>query len=184
MQLPALVTGWRALFLALVLLGMFLDVRDRRVPNWLVLTMVLVSAIGAWSGAALTTSVGEVALGGALGLALWLPFWLLGLLGAGDVKFFAAGSCWIGASLGWRCALLAALLGGLMSLMLLIAHRGLGPAIRFLGFTAAHLRDTVRAADVSAVAGTSRTFPYAVPMGLTLIGAAVFPNAVRAAILP
>ena len=101
-----------ALFFASLVLGVVTDVRSRRIPNILVLWLLGLGAVGAlmhWSTAA---SPMDAVLGGLTGLGLWLPFWLLGLLGAGDVKYFAAASVWVGAPLAWRAALLAALLGG------------------------------------------------------------------------
>jgi Flp pilus assembly protein protease CpaA len=174
----------RALFVLLLLAGMGFDIQQRRVPNWLVLALIVVSVAGVLLGAAPARTMTDALVGGAVGLAMWVPFWLLGLLGAGDVKYFAAACCWLGVSLGWRCALAAAVMGGVMSLVVLIAQRGVTPALRFLGFTVAHLRETVQAADVSAVANTARTFPYAVPMGIALIGATLSPAWFFGGVLP
>lgn len=174
----------RPLFVVLLVVGVLFDLRQRRVPNWLVGGIALTGVIGALAGVAIAATWSASLFGGLVGLVLWLPFWMLGLLGAGDVKFFAAACCWIGASLGWRCALVAAVLGGVMSLSVLIVQRGVVPTFRFLGFTAAHLRDTVQAADVGAVASSARTFPYALPMGLALIGATLAPTWLQRGLMP
>jgi len=60
--------------------------------------------------------------GAATGLVVWLPFWALGMLGAGDVKFFAAAAAWLGPRLALYAALLSALLGAMLALGWLFAR--------------------------------------------------------------
>jgi prepilin peptidase CpaA len=69
--------------------GAFVDLRTRRVPNWMTLS---ITALGMTLAAAqLTDRTIAGALGGfALGLALMLPGHIIGATGAGDVKLFAA----------------------------------------------------------------------------------------------
>lgn len=66
------------------------DMLFRRVPNNLLLLALLVHA-----GALMTTGRGfagidvwQSLIGGSIGFAIFLPFYLLRLMGAGDVKFF------------------------------------------------------------------------------------------------
>jgi prepilin peptidase CpaA len=133
-----------ALQLLLLGVGIVTDLTARRVPNGLV---VLLGANGLLLS--LTAPPNHLppllaVAGGAVGLLLWLPWWLTGTLGAGDVKYFAAGAVALGPALAWRSAVVAALLGGLFSLALLLIHR------RRSG-------------------GSGRlTVPYAVPMGIAL----------------
>lgn len=163
------------LFLALLTVGIATDIRARRVPNVLVLTLVVVALIGAaghWSTAA---TVANALLGLAVGLGLWLPFWLLGLLGAGDVKFFAAGSAWVGAPLAWRAALVAGMLGGVMGLVTLLARRGVRRTASDVLLQYQHAAQIIASADVAQADAAARTLPYAVPMALALGFAAVAP---------
>jgi prepilin peptidase CpaA len=69
--------------------GALVDLRTRRVPNWMTLG---ITALGMTLAAAqLTDRTISGALGGfALGLALMLPGHVIGATGAGDVKLFAA----------------------------------------------------------------------------------------------
>src|SRR5215208_4679040 len=73
------------------------DLRRRRIPNVLVLTML---ATGLALSLAPRTDATPGMLGAlrgfALGLVIWLPFHTLGLLGAGDVKLIAAAGAWLG----------------------------------------------------------------------------------------
>lgn len=112
-------------FTALLAIIARADVRDRRIPNALV-----VALIACGLGAALTVLREAVGLRGAavgvgLGLALWTPFWLGGVLGAGDVKLAAAIGAWLGPAGVIEASLLAALAGGLLALVVLARRRRL-----------------------------------------------------------
>jgi prepilin peptidase CpaA len=142
------------------------DLRRRRIPNVLVLAL---AAGGLLFSAALTPGgVARGAGGLALGLAIWLPFYALRLLGAGDVKLFAAASAWLGPSGAAEGALAAALVGGALSLAWLIREQGLR-------------RTADRVSVLAVLAGTPRSLraaltdshlrlPYAIALS---IGAAV-----------
>jgi prepilin peptidase CpaA len=166
--------GW--VYLALLVAGIVTDVRDRRIPNVLVLVLLAVGVLGVVLHQAVAPSLLDALLGALAGLALWLPFWLLGLLGAGDVKFFAAASCWIGTGLAWRAALLAALLGGVMSVIVLIYQRGFQRAVRDVLLHAEHSSVILAAADTGNSEAKARTFPYALPMAIALSVAALIPR--------
>lgn len=164
---------WLVGLTGLLLAGAYTDVRWRRVPNGLVLVL-LVGAVGLAlaGGRPLPASLAAAGAGFAVGLALWLPFWLLGLLGAGDVKYFAAAAAWIGPALAWRAALVAALLGGALALVVLARRVGSGDALRQVVTQSAHARAFIAGAAVSSADARSRTFPYAVPMAVALLLAA------------
>lgn len=80
------------------------DLRARRIPNALVLATLgtglaraaALSAAGAGPAAPLAPGLLAALVGTAVGLAAWLPFYAFGLLGAGDVKLFAAAAAWLG----------------------------------------------------------------------------------------
>ena len=165
--------------LVLLGIGMLTDLRARRVPNVLVLGMLgwaLVGALAHWSPA---TTLGSAALGGLTGLACWLPFWLLGLLGAGDVKYFTAGAAWIGPALAWQAALLTAVVGGLLGFATLVWNRGIRHATTATALQYQQATQLAASADLGATTAAQRTFPYAVPMGLALAFAALRPEVVQ-----
>ena len=165
-----------ALFFASLVVGVVTDVRSRRIPNILVLWLLGLGAVGAlmhWSTAASPT---DAVLGGLTGLGLWLPFWLLGLLGAGDVKYFAAASVWVGPPLAWRAALLAALLGGVMSVAVLVYRRGVRQTLGEIALQARHASVILADANAGNSDAKQRTFPYALPMAIALAVAVLFPG--------
>ena len=98
-----------------------IDVWSRRIPNWLTFgTLVLGVLINVWLhgfGGALTAIAGA-----GLGAALLLPFYLIRAMGAGDVKLLAALGALLGPSALISVAVYGALVGGAMSLVILLAR--------------------------------------------------------------
>lgn len=106
-----------------------IDLRTRRVPNWLT---GATAALGFGLAAAHVggLSLPGAAAGGAIGLLLMLPAYVIAQTGAGDVKFIAA----IGTLLGPRLTLVAfvytAMAGGALALAAAIRRRRLRASIR------------------------------------------------------
>ena len=143
------------------------DLRWRRIPNLMVLSGLCAGfALNAWAGGLL--GLGRSFLGAALGLVLFLPFFALGGMGAGDVKLLAA----LGALLGpldllW-VALTAALAGGLLALAaaawqrrLLATFRAVGGLLSF--WISGGLRP---AYEWSLENPTTLKIPYALPLAV------------------
>lgn len=169
-------TLWGALFTALLLAACATDIRTRRIPNTLVLA-ILGSGV-AWSIATRPASAGLMAsaTGIGLGFAIWIGFWLAGVLGAGDVKFFAAIGAWLGPAATWRAALAAALLGGVLALATLVQARALGPALRRLGLTLSAGTLAVLGHAGEAENAPTRHLPYGVALALGALLVAWFPR--------
>ena len=99
------------------------DVRWRRIPNALVLTLALTGlAYSVWIDPWFP-GLGRAAGGLALGFAIWIVFFVIGAIGAGDVKLFAAAGTWLGPAATWRAALVAAALGGVLAVAMLLRER-------------------------------------------------------------
>lgn len=117
------------LLILLVILSIRFDVTERRVPNFLTFPIILwgiVSSgvISGFSGILFSLS------GFLVGMAVFfIPFALNGM-GAGDVKLMAA----IGSLMGWQFVLVAALasaiVGGVISLGVILVHGGVLNTIR------------------------------------------------------
>jgi prepilin peptidase CpaA len=125
-----MVVTW-AFLAGLALAAASWDLRFRRVPNALTFGAAgigfLASGLHAGMGG-LTQSL----LGWLVGLALFLPFFLVGGLGAGDVKLLAAFGAWLGPTGALWAALWASLVGGVMALVAGAAHGYLLEAFRNL----------------------------------------------------
>ena len=162
------------LFFLCLAVGVYTDVRARRVSNALVVAILLIGFVGALLGISPAGSIVQGMAGMGIGLAMWLPFWLLGLLGAGDVKYFAAASFWVGAALAWRAALLAALVGGALGVLVLVKRGGVRSAFSNVAMQAQQAELLIASADVSASEARQRTFPYALPMAIGIGVAALW----------
>ena len=104
------------------------DVRTRHIPNLLTLggaLLALAYGISTNGTAGLLSS----ALGWGTGFALFLPFFLLGGMGAGDVKLIACLGAWLGPTSAMWLALYAAMAGGVMGVMVALATGYLRQAV-------------------------------------------------------
>ena len=141
----------------------YMDVRYRRIPNRLVLVILLGGLtlntfFGGWQG--LAASLGGLAL--AFGAMFFLH--LFGTMGAGDVKFFAAIGSVIGISLVPKTFLVVAITGGLLAICKMIYARRVSTTIfgvvRF--FYGLLPGQTVPRFEVPT--DRSYTLPYALPI--------------------
>lgn len=120
-----------AVFTVLLVIGCVSDLRARKIPNELVVAILvtgwlfaLVTATEVWR------AIGLSLAGTALGFGIWIVFYLIGVIGAGDVKFFAASGAWLGPAATWRAALIAAIAGGVLAVVFLVMERRLGDVLR------------------------------------------------------
>ncbi len=112
--------------IALVITGLaasWFDLRERRIPNLL--------TVGAFAAAILLripgglTEVGSGLAGAAVAFALALPFFLVGGLGGGDLKFLVAIGAFLGLPRIFFALLIMALFGGLMAAVAIFRRRAL-----------------------------------------------------------
>ncbi|MES3032392.1 MAG: A24 family peptidase [Gemmatimonadota bacterium] len=168
-------TAFAVVLVGALLAACWTDARERRVANQLTVVLLAVGLVaGALSMSA--PSLITAFLGVLVGLAIWLPFWLLGLLGAGDVKFFAAASAWIGPSLAWRASLGTAVLGGVLALLFMVQQRGVRSTVEFGVLSPSTAKTIITNAKGETATASARTFPYAIPMAMMIAVARFFPT--------
>jgi len=110
-------------FSVLLVIACVTDVRWRRIPNALVLTLALTGfAFSVWVEPWLV-GLGRAMSGLALGFGIWIVFYVIGAIGAGDVKLFAAAGAWLGPAATWRAALVGAAIGGVLAIAMLVRER-------------------------------------------------------------
>lgn len=104
------------------------DVRSRRVSNALVLAGFVAALVAAYARAGpLHIDIGAALLAAALGFVALLPFYLLRVMGAADVKVFAVLGAWCGKEALVALWLVASIAALVHVLALLIAARARRP---------------------------------------------------------
>jgi prepilin peptidase CpaA len=159
-------------FTAMLLVAAYGDLRDRRIPNRLVMAIAGLGLgysifSGHWPGGV------ESGFGGmAVGLLCWLPFYALGWLGAGDVKMFAASGAWLGPMKALEGSFVAAIIGAVLAALWMLRVRGIRTSLETLGMAAA---------SPGVLAGSSKqnekhgTLPYGIAMAAGALWAAWLP---------
>jgi prepilin peptidase CpaA len=156
-------------FLLLFLAGAVItDLSTRIIPNVLVLSGVL---SGVLLAGLYPQGIGFLsALGGlALGLAIFLPMYLLRAMGAGDVKLMAMVGGFLGPAAIFEAALWVLLTGGALALVFALRRgvaRRMAANLREMLFSAAASVQIRSLPDFSAGQQTAARLPYAVAIAL------------------
>jgi prepilin peptidase CpaA len=109
--------------LALMATGAWLDVTQRRLPNWLCLAVVLAGGIATFmmgeSAGLLSAAIHMV-----IALVVGMGLFRLGMIGGGDAKFYAATALWFGLAEALRLLMSVSILG-LILLIVFVAFKRL-----------------------------------------------------------
>jgi len=165
--------AWGAVFTLLVLAACVTDVRSRRIPNVLVVAVLAGGLVHGVIGGDAGSTLWRSAAGIGIGFATWILFYVGGVIGAGDVKFFAAAGAWLGPAATWRAALIAAVVGGVLALAFLLWERRLVATLRRVA-----LAVVARRPGMVAQAGAGQQYarmPYGVALAIGVLVAAWFP---------
>jgi prepilin peptidase CpaA len=155
------------ILLLLVSIAAVNDVATRRIPNRLLLAGLACAftlrQLSPDPGTALLAALG----GMALGLALFLPFYLLRGMAAGDVKMVAVVGAFTGPDDIFQIAVLSWCAGGVMALLLLL----LGGRLRLaLGILGAMLHGAMApGADATGTSAGSMPYGVAIAAGTILV---------------
>lgn len=100
---------------AVLTVASFTDLRSRRIPNWLVIPFLLTGvAVSAWLRGWL--GLGQSFAGLGMGFLVFGVLFLMGGMGAGDVKLCAAIGAWIGPTQLLTALVLTGIAGGIIAL--------------------------------------------------------------------
>ena len=111
-----------AIAFALAIAAAVVDVRERRIPNWLtypgiVLGVVLRGLLLGWKG------IGSALAGCVLAGGIFLLFYVLRAMGAGDVKLVAAIGSLLGPGDAFVMLLATAICGGVLAMVYVVYRR-------------------------------------------------------------
>ncbi|TJY40724.1 prepilin peptidase [Cohnella pontilimi] len=135
------------------------DLRSRKIYN-LVIFPSLIFAIGVHALTEGWTGLGQALLGFAAGLGILLLPYLLGGMGAGDVKLLALVGALKGVGFVFATSIYMALLGAIMAVFVVLFKNGIRERLRYIGFVLLCLRVGVK----PSLRGhwTSGAYPYGV----------------------
>jgi prepilin peptidase CpaA len=145
-----------------------IDGRELRVPNWLTFPFAGLGLAFALLPGGLAPH--EALLGLGLGLALLLPLYAVGGMGAGDVKLLAGVGAWIGPGLVWQVFVATAVVGAAMAVVMMLASGRAAEHVRRMGAIACEwivVRDPATLAGIAAERKPRMTLlPYGIPIAV------------------
>jgi prepilin peptidase CpaA len=154
--------------IALLFTAAIIDVRHRRIPNWLTFGLLCSGLItSAIFSAPLTWS--ESLKGIAAGASVPLVLFTLGALGGGDVKLMAGVGAWLGAPAALAVFVIQCLVGLVLVLTQAVAQgrtRALFRNTTLLACAITQRGVVATAADGRDFATVDRPLPYAVPVAV------------------
>lgn len=170
--------GVIGLLCVLLAIAMWSDAKSNRVPNKLVfsgaalgllLNGILPEGYGFASQLPGALGLLDAAYGLAIGLGILLPFYMLRVLGAGDVKLMAMVGAFVGPNAILNTVLITFLVGGLLAVVLAI-KKGVLPML-FENLKQMSLGSYFKLAmhempTVDAMPQTAARMPYAIPIAL------------------
>lgn len=151
-----------------------LDLKDRKIPNWLTVTGLVVALVlrGLPGGPEFLPGL----LGFALAFALVLPLFGTGLLGGGDSKLFMVVGAMLGPAMFLIAFLYASVVGGLMAVATSVASGKLKALLtRSLAFGTSLVSFGRRGLTMSVSDPTAVTIPYGVAIAAGALIAHFYP---------
>jgi prepilin peptidase CpaA len=167
--------GIAPVLIFLVLAGAWSDVRTRKIPNWIpvsgVVSGLLLQSWHVGAQGAMTSIAGA-----ALGFGIFVPMYILGGMGAGDVKLFSAVGALIGPQSLVLVFVLTGLLGGVAAVLLAVSRGRLRETLQRTGEL---MLDVSRLRWQQAKASSSAAGALRLPYGAVIAGGTLLALIVR-----
>jgi prepilin peptidase CpaA len=155
-----------SILILVLIISLVTDLRKRKIYNIVTLPAILIGFIyysffGGWEGF-LFSGKGLI-----IGLGILLIPYLLGGMGAGDVKLMAAIGALMGTSFVFYSFIYTALIGGTIALVLIVKHRGFWQSVKNIFFNVTFLRSNLGSIILNKKEQSSSiSFPYGVAIVL------------------
>jgi len=169
----ALAANWPIWLVTVTLVvAAVIDGYQLKVPNWITFPMIISGwvystiAFG-WEG------LGWSLVGTVVGLALLLPAYAIGGMGAGDVKLLAGVGAWVWGSVTFYAFCVSAVLGGVIAVGMVLYRKGWHKHYAQF-FSIYHEITTIRDPEVLATIAAERKpsmmlLPYGIPIAIGTI---------------
>jgi prepilin peptidase CpaA len=112
------------ILLAVLLAAAMTDLKSFKIPNWLTMSAMAIGLLGHTFVDGISGLLFSLK-GLGLGLTLFMVLYVMGGIGAGDVKLLAAVGSFVGAEGVLSAGLIAMLLGGLYAIAIMVSHWGM-----------------------------------------------------------
>jgi prepilin peptidase CpaA len=160
--------------LAMLGVAVVTDLCDRRIPNWLTVSGVVmgISLSGLEAGALPAVSL----MGTTVALAISIPFFALGALGAGDAKLLAAVGAFVGPAGLLPVLLYGGVAGGLLGLVVAVRRGVILPILLQTRGVLVHAVTLGRHGHRTTIDDpNAQTIPYGVAIAAGTVAAWFFP---------
>ncbi|ABO50628.1 peptidase A24A, prepilin type IV [Desulforamulus reducens MI-1] len=147
--------------ITVVLISLYTDLRYRKIYN-AVLFPTFLLALTYWFVSGGLGGILFSIKGATLGLALLLIPFMLGGMGAGDVKLLAVIGAWQGPQFVWLCFLCTAIVGGIIAAVQLSKSGRLLQSLKYILFTFLPGAPKAHAFGTLTTAKAGEAFPYGV----------------------
>jgi prepilin peptidase CpaA len=116
----AVSANWHVWLVTVVLIvAAVIDGWKLKVPNWITFPMILSGWVySAWFFG--FSGLGASLVGTAVGLALLLPAYAVGGMGAGDVKLLAGVGAWVWSTVTFHAFCVSAIVGGVLAIIMVV----------------------------------------------------------------
>ena len=170
---PALGENWPAwLLTATLAVAAIIDGYKLKVPNWITFPLVIsgwvISTLSfGWEG------LGWSLWGTVVGLLLLLPAYMVGGMGAGDVKLLAGVGAWVGGMITLYAFCVSAIVGGVIAIVMVLSRRAWSKHYwQFLAIwnEMVTIRDPEKLSAIAAERKSSMLLlPYGIPIAIGTI---------------
>ncbi len=143
-----------------------------KVPNWITYPMIISGWVYStvyygWEGLAWSL------IGTVVGLALLLPAYAIGGMGAGDVKLLAGVGAWVWPSVTFYAFCVSSILGGIIAVGMVLAQKGWSKHRNQFWAICNEILTTRNPGELSAIAAERKSsmllLPYGIPIALGTI---------------